>query len=389
MEDRSMKAAKKETRAALIGGAGFIGSHLADVLLEHGYSVRVADGLDPLVHPDSEPPHYLNPRAEFVQQDVRDREGFRRTLEGAEAVFYLAGVVGVGDSMYRIRHYVETNVLGAANFLDFLANEKHSVKKVVLASSVTVYGEGKYACPKHGTVFPTMRSPEQISQREWELRCPARAGDSACSATLTSLATDEEKPLSPLSLYAITKRTQEEMFLSVGRTYGIPVTVLRFFNVYGSRQALSNPYTGVVKIFASQLAGGKPPLIYEDGLQSRDFVHVRDVVESSRLALEREEANGQIFNVGTGRPTTVLEVAAAVAKHLGRDVRLELSKQHRAGDVRHCWADIAKVRSLLGFEPQRGFPAGVEDLLASSAVQKELGQNEKAHVELEKRGLIS
>lgn len=374
---------------AVIGGAGFIGSHLVDALVEQGFCVRAIDNLDPQVHPGSAPPAYLNPHAEFLQQDIRDYAGLLKSIAGVEAIFHLAGAVGVGDSMYRIRHYAEVNVLGGANLLDILANEEHSVRKIVLASSVTVYGEGKYSCLRHGVVFPSVRPAEQIAARAWELRCPAKEGSARCSGTLTALPTDEEKPATPMSVYAITKRMQEEMFLAVGRTYRIPVAVLRYFNVYGSRQAVSNPYTGVGKIFAAQLAQGKPLVIYEDGLQTRDFVHVHDVVQANMLALLRKEANDEIFNVGTGRGTTILEMASAVAKQFGTARALEPSGQCRAGDVRHCWADTTKIRARLGFSPRTVFPAGLGDLLASQRSLEDTGTIGQVQEELTQRGLLS
>ncbi len=373
---------------AVIGGAGFIGSHLVDALVEQRFRVLVLDNLDPQVHPSGLPPSYLNPKAELVQLDVRDLAGLRSAIKETELIFYLAGAVGVGDSMYRIRHYTDANVLGGANLLDILANHRHSVQKIVLASSVTVYGEGTYSCPRHGVVFPSVRSTEQAARTQWELQCPKQENSSSCSARLTPLATDEERPLMPLSVYAVTKRAQEEMFLTVGRTYGIPVAVLRYFNVYGSRQAVSNPYTGVAKIFASQIAEGKLPIIYEDGLQTRDFVHVSDVVQANLLALQREEANGEIFNVGTGRPTTILEMACAVAKRFGGELDFQPSYQCRSGDVRHCWADITKIRTLLGFEPRTVFPAGLDDVSASVKSVPEAEHTAGAHGELTQRGLI-
>jgi dTDP-L-rhamnose 4-epimerase len=372
----------------VIGGAGFIGSHLVDALVEQQFRVRVIDNLDAQVHADGLPPSYLNPRVELIRQDVRDLTGLRSALEGSEAIFYLAGAVGVGDSMYRIRHYTDVNVLGGANLLDILANQRHSVRKVVLASTVTVYGEGKYSCPCHGIVFPSVRSTERAAREQWELHCPKQENSADCSARLTPLSTDEEKPLMPLSVYAVTKRAQEEMFLTIGRTYGIPVTVLRYFNVYGSRQTVSNPYTGVAKIFASQIIKGNLPIIYEDGLQTRDFVHVNDVVQANLLALQREEANGEIFNVGTGRPTTILEMARAISKRVGGDLAFQPSYQHRSGDVRHCWADITKIRSLLGFEPRTVFPAGLDDVLATVESAANPGRTDMAHSELAQKGLI-
>ena len=381
--------ATSSLRVAVIGGAGFIGSHLVDALLAHGFSTRVIDNLDPQVHPEGLPPAYLNPRAEFLRQDVRDIDGLVRATDGANAVFYLAGAVGVGDSMYRIRHYAEANVLGGANLLEILANRKHAIRKIILASSVTIYGEGKYSCARHGFVSPAVRSASQIASREWEPRCSTGSDSAPCSEKLTPMPTDEDKPLTPLSVYAVTKRTQEELFLAVGRAYGIPVTVLRYFNVFGSRQALSNPYTGVAKIFASSFAHRKAPLIYEDGLQTRDFIHVSDVVQANLLALQRDEANGEIFNVGTGQPTTILETARAVAKILDSRVTFEPSQQHRAGDVRHCWADITKIRTRLGFEPQMLFPAGLEDIVATQEFAQDPGHTAHAHDEMAQRGLIS
>jgi dTDP-L-rhamnose 4-epimerase len=225
-------------KVLVVGGAGFIGSHTVDSLLERGYDVRIADNLDTQVHPGGSSPEYLNPRAEFIYCDVRDREGFREALNGVHAVFYFAGAVGVGDSMYRIRHYAEANLLGGANLLDILANEKHSIQKVVLSSSVTVYGEGKYRCPEHGVVFPQERTKHQLRGHGWDPLCPVRSSGGQCLASIEALPTDEEKPLFPQSFYAITKRAQEEMFLKMCSSYSVSATVLRYFNVFGTRQSL-------------------------------------------------------------------------------------------------------------------------------------------------------
>ena len=374
---------------AVIGGAGFIGSHLVDALLEEGYRVRIADNLDSQVHPGGLAPKYLNSRAEFLVADVRDPAELQKALSGVDAVFYLAGAVGVGDSMYRIRHYAEANVLGGANLLEILANQKHTIRKVVLASSVTVYGEGKYACPEHGIVLPAIRIAQEGAQRQWELLCPVQTGVAACSKSLTPLPTDEDKTPAPQSVYAVTKRAQEELFLTVGRTYGIPVSVLRYFNVYGSRQALSNPYTGVAKIFAQRFAQGEAPVIYEDGLQTRDFIHVSDVVQANMLALQREEAAGEVFNVGTGRPTTIIEMARAVAKQFDIETAIEPCYRYRAGDVRHCWADITKIRMRLGFKPMSVFPAGLEDVTSLAKSAKGGGEAFADYGDLAQRGLIS
>ena len=374
-------------RVLVIGGAGFIGSHLVDALVECGHQVRIVDSLDPQVHPTGVPPSFLNPAAEFVRQDIRDIDGLARVLEDANAVYHLAGAVGVGYSMYRIRHYTEVNLEGSSNLLEILANTRHSVRKVILASSVTVYGEGKYSCRRHGVAFPALRSSEQVARREWELTCPGQVDGVPCAFPLEPLPTDEAKPLAPQSVYAITKRAQEELFLAVGRSYGIPVTVLRYFNVIGPRQAISNPYTGVAKNFALEIAAGKAPIIYEDGRQTRDFIHVSDVNQANLLALGKPRADGQVFNVGTGRPSSILELAHTLSTRLGRDIPLEPSGKYRIGDVRHCFADISKARELLGFAPRVLFPEGLDNLLpdASSAGA---GVYEKAHAELRDRGLI-
>ena len=374
-------------RVVVIGGAGFIGSHLVDALVERGHQVRIVDSLDPQVHPTGLPPSFLNPAAEFVHQDILDIDGLARALEDANAVYHLAGAVGVGDSMYRIRHYTEVNLEGSSNLLEILANSRHAVRKVILASSVTVYGEGKYSCPRHGVAFPSLRLPEQVARREWELTCPERDGGVPCALPLEPLPTDEGKPLAPQSIYAITKRAQEELFLAVGRSYGIPATVLRYFNVVGPRQAISNPYTGVAKNFALEITAGNAPVIYEDGRQTRDFIHVSDVNQANLLALANPEADGQIFNVGTGCPTTISELAHTLSTRLGRKIPLEPSGKYRIGDVRHCFADISKAQQLLGFAPRVLFPEGLDNLLPDR-LSAGVGVSAKAHAELQGRGLI-
>lgn len=374
-------------RVAVIGGAGFIGSHLVDALLEARHQVRVLDNLDPQVHPSGQPPGFLNPAAEFIRQDIREIDGLRRSLAGIEAVYHLAGAVGVGDSMHRIRHYTDANLLGFSNLLDILANSAHSIHKLVLSSSVTVYGEGKYACPTHGPMFPSQRPADQVSRRVWELTCPVTVGSAACALPLRPLPTDEQKPLAPQSIYAITKQSQEQLALAAGLSYGISVTVLRYFNVFGPRQAPSNPYTGVVKNFAMQLSAGESPLIYEDGLQTRDFIHVSDISQANLLALCKPEADGQIFNIGSGQPCSILELARVLSSRMGRQEPLRPSGEFRAGDVRHCFADISKARSLLSFTPSVVLPEGLDNLLPAAGYS-ESGLFSRAHAELRDRGLI-
>jgi len=372
-------------RILVIGGAGFIGGHLVDALVEAGHGVRILDSLDEQVHPSGTPPAYLNLRAEFVKGDIRNLDALRSSLVDAEAVYYLAGAVGVGDSMYRIRHYTDVNVLGCANLLELLAGSKLSLRKLVLSSSVTVYGEGKYDCPAHGNVFPSMRSLDRLACRVWDPACPI----SGCSENLAPLATDETKPTAPQSIYAITKRAQEDMLLAVGRAYNLPVAVLRYFNVYGSRQAVSNPYTGVAKIFAVHIAERKRPQIYEDGQQTRDFVHVSDVVRANLLALENPRADGEIFNIGSGLPCSVLSLANHVAAKLGIPVSPDVTGKFRAGDVRQCFADITKARTLLGYEPRTLLPEGLENLLDRETPKSGAAQlSAAADAELHQRGLL-
>ncbi|MGD8794933.1 MAG: NAD-dependent epimerase/dehydratase family protein, partial [Anaerolineae bacterium] len=335
-------------KVLVTGGAGFIGSFLVDALIERGHDVRIYDALVPQVHgPEQAPPPYLNTAAEFVVGDVRDRDALARALEGVDVVYHLAAAVGVGQSMYQIQYYTDMNSLGGAVLLDILANTKHNVRKILVASSMSIYGEGKYECSEHGIVYPRLRSEDQLKARQWEMRCPH------CEREVQPLPTDEDKPLYPTSIYAITKRDHEEMFLSTGVAYGIPAVALRFFNTYGPRQALSNPYTGVMAIFSGRLLNQQPPVIYEDGQQSRDFIHVRDIVQGLLLAMERPEADYQVFNLGTGVPTSVLEIAGMLSEHLtAGDIKPEIRNQFRAGDIRHCYADVTAARQLLGFEPR-------------------------------------
>ena len=370
-------------KVLITGGAGFIGSHLADALLQEGYEVRVYDSLVPQVHGGGRAlPSYLSDGVEFVEGDVRDREGLERALRGVRIVFHLAAAVGVAQSMYEIQRYTEVNVLGTAVLLDILAEGKHQVEKLIVASSMSIYGEGKYECPECGVVYPRMRSLEKLRSRVWEMECPH------CGRTLSPLPTDEDKPLHPASVYAISKRDQEEMCLCVGRAYGIPTVALRYFNVYGPRQALSNPYTGVAAIFSARLLNGNPPLIFEDGLQSRDFVHVSDVVRASLLAMKSEEANYEAFNVGTGRPLRVIDMAHALCRKLRPDIEPVIVNRFREGDVRHCYADISKIRARLGFEPRVRFEEGIEDLIGWIEEQTAADRVELAKEELARRGLL-
>jgi len=368
-------------RILVTGGAGFIGSHLVDALLAAGHRVRVLDSLDPQVHgAGAKRPAHLHPKAELLVGDVRDRKAVARALDGVEAVFHEAAAVGVGQSMYQIEHYVSVNAVGAAVLLEGIVERRAQLRKVVVASSMSIYGEGAYRAPDGRLVHPPLRSEGHLAARRFELHDDA-------GRELAPLGTPEDKPLQPTSIYAITKRDHEEMFLAIGAAYGIPVVALRYFNVYGPRQALSNPYTGVVAIFSSRLLNRKAPPVYEDGRQTRDFVHVSDIVQANLLALEQETANGRVYNVGTGRATSVLEVAGALAELLDFGDPPEVLGQYRAGDIRHCVADISRIERELGYRPRVAFDDGLRELLAWLRTQSADDGVDAASRELAARGL--
>jgi dTDP-L-rhamnose 4-epimerase len=363
------------------GGAGFIGSHLTDALVEGGHRVRVLDLLVPQVHGNGTP-HYTNPKAEFIHGDVCDPQIVQRALDGIDAVFHEAAEVGVGQSMYEIDRYVRANDLGTGVLLQQLLPVKDRIKKLIVASSMSIYGEGAYSCELCGEVYPQLRPTTQLLERRWEAECPT------CGAPVSPAATTEEKPLFPTSIYAITKQDQEQFCLVFGRAYGIPTVALRYFNVYGPRQALSNPYTGVCAIFSSRLLNDQRPVIFEDGEQTRDFVHVNDIVQANLLALEKNTADYQAVNVGTGVPSSVREVAQLLADGLGKSIQPEIVAKYREGDIRHCVADISRARKLLGYEPRVQLEQGIPELLRWVATQSAEDRIGKATAELETRQLV-
>lgn len=336
------------------GGAGFIGSNLTHHLLAAGFKVRVLDSLRGQVH-DSGP--RLPDDVEFIQGDVRDANAVKRALTGVDRVVHLAAAVGVGQSMYEIVDYTSSNALGIAVVLEAAADVRDKMEKLVVASSNTIYGEGLYRCPTEDIeVLAGGRTLQQLKARDWEPSCPH------CGAALEPLPTPESKPLQPASIYAIGKRDHEEMALVWGRAYGVATTALRFFSVYGRGQALSNPYTGAVAIFASRMLNERKPVVFEDGRQMRDMVHVSDAVAALMAALDPDRGDGSSINIGTGVPTTVTDIADTLSRHLQIDVGIDLQNTFRAGDVRHCFADIALARDVLAFEPQMSFDDGIRDL---------------------------
>lgn len=344
-------------RILVTGGAGFIGSHLVDKLVEDGHTVRILDSIVEQVHGDGVPEH-LNPAAEFIRADVCDAEAVEKALDGIDVVYHKAAEVGVGQSMYEIVRYVKANDLGTAVLLEQMIKRPRQFKKLIVASSMSIYGEGAYKCPTcDERRNPFLRSGEQLARNEWDYKCEE------CGSVLEPIGTAEDKPLFPTSVYAVSKQDQEQYCLAIGRAYSIPTVAFRYFNVYGTRQALSNPYTGVCAIFSSRLLNDQSPMIFEDGEQSRDFVHVDDIVRANLLALETDGADYQTLNIGTGRATTVSDMARLLAEGLGKDIQPTIVGKYREGDIRHCVADISKAKSFLGYEPKVGLEEGLAELL--------------------------
>lgn len=371
------------TRAVLItGGAGFIGSHLADLLLQQGHRVRVLDNLDPQVHGEARRrPDYLDSDVELVFGDVRDPHAVATALEGVGCVFHFAAKVGVGQSMYAVENYTDVNNRGTGVLLEALIPRAAEGIRLVVASSMSLYGEGLYGDRAGNIVAGQERSLEQLKRREWEVL------DDDGNA-LTPLPTPEHKMPSLASVYALSKFDQERLCLLIGRAYNIPTVALRFFNVYGTRQALSNPYTGVLAIFASRLLNDNAPLVNEDGNQRRDFVSVHDVAQACLLAMQKApDVAGQAFNVGSGRNYTVLEIARRLADVLGKRIAPEIAARYRIGDIRHCFADISHTRQLLGYEPQVALEDGLVELAQWLENQIAVDRVQQAAAELGARGL--
>ena len=365
------------------GGAGFIGSHIVDALISKGHDVTVLDVLDPQVHEKGVAPEYLNKATSFIKGDVGDRSLIEKLVPDHDVIFHEAAAVGVGQSMYEIEHYVRANTMNTAVLLDVLANKEHSVKKLVVAASMSSYGEGKYSCSDCGVVHPRLRPEAQLNARDWEMKCPE------CGKDVSHLPTDEKKPMDSTSIYAIGKKDQEEMCLNVGWAYGIPTVALRYFNVYGARQALSNPYTGVCAIFSCRIRNDRPPVVFEDGDQTRDFIHVSDIVQANLLALDSSKANYEAFNVGTGKPISINRIASTLIGHYKKPLSPEIVNKYRKGDIRHCYSDISKIRKL-GFEPKVSFEQGVPELVEWVNLQPSCEVSdrfEKAQKELSDRNL--
>ncbi|MHA1268779.1 MAG: SDR family NAD(P)-dependent oxidoreductase [Candidatus Helarchaeota archaeon] len=375
---------KNIDKILVTGGCGFIGSHLVDKLLEKDYYVRILDNLDAQVHgKDRKKPDYLNDRAELIIGDIRSPEDVKKAIQDIDIIFNLASAVGVGQSMYQIKHYIDVNTHGTSNLMDIIVNSENCVKKIIVASSMSIYGEGAYYCEKEDKIiFPRIRAIENLKKHEWELKCPN------CGNTLRPIPTNEEKPLYSNSIYAQSKRHQEEITLLIGKTYNIPAVALRFFNVYGTRQALSNPYTGVCAIFSSRILNNNPPIIFEDGNQTRDFIFVDDIVQSLILAMQKSAANYNYYNVGTGNPISILEVAEILINLIKPNLKPIIKNQFRKGDIRHCYPDISKIKRDLNFNPKSNFQTGIGAIIPWIKSQTNVKDSlEQSLLELNKKGL--
>jgi len=366
-------------RALITGGCGFIGRQVTKELLENGYSVAVLDNLVEQVHGDAAPPR--DGRADYHIGDVRDPERVRESLKSVDVVVHLAAEVGVGQSMYEIARYVGVNDLGTGVLLECLID--NPVERIVVASSMSVYGEGLYTTADGSRFDRARRRKERLQAGLWD---PTDAE----GRPLSPIATDEEKPVELASIYALTKYAQERAVLIFGEAYPTEAVALRLFNVFGPGQALSNPYTGVLANFASRLANNERPLIFEDGRQKRDFVHVRDVARAFRLALESKDAAGQVINIGSGNAYTIRQVAELLADAMGlSEIEPEILKKLRSGDIRHCFADISKAHDLLGFEPQHRLEDTVGEFSEWVRETGAVDNAAKMRKQLEERGLVT
>jgi len=364
------------------GGAGFIGCHLLEALLEAGERVRALDNLDPLAHPSGEPPDHFPGDAELIVGDLRNAEDVARALGDCDRIYHLGGIVGNGESMVNVRKAIDANSGGTATLLEQVIARRDRISRLVVASSMVVYGEGAYECAEHGLLTPGLRPVSQLRERRWEPQCPR------CGIELEPVPVREDRPLRPASVYGISKRDTEELALVLGEAYGFEATALRYLNVYGPRQALSNPYTGVAAIFAARLLAGKPPVVFEDGGQIRDLVHVSDVVAATRAAMAAPGAPGHSFNVATGERLRVIDLARSLSELIGPGLEPELPGEFRAGDVRHCYADTGAAREALGFESSVSLEAGLPELAAWVAGQTVDERGDAALADLRSRGLV-
>ena len=369
----------------ITGGAGFIGSRLCEKLYDKGYNITILDNLSPQIHGISKSSllKKVEGKCTFIKGDVRNKKDWEKAMKGQEIIIHLAAETGTGQSMYELAKYNDVNIMGTAQMLEILANTKHTIQKLVIASSRSIYGEGKYLCTTHGYIFPTQRKELDMDNGEFNPKC------NICDSELSLLATDESSKIHPSSIYGINKQQQEQMVMLIGKSLGIPAVALRYQNVYGPGQSLSNPYTGILSIFSTRILNGNNLDIYEDGLESRDFVFIDDVVDATILGIEKEEANGEVFNVGSGVATTVKEVAYSLKKFYNSDINISINGKYRLGDIRHNYADLTKAKHLLAFSPKFDFQTGISsfvDWVKTQEVKED--KYDKSITELKLKGLI-
>jgi len=363
-------------KVLVTGGAGFIGSHTVDLLVEKGYNVVILDNLEPQVHGNKKP-DYINEKAEFIIGDVTNTGVWKKALDSIDAVFHLAAMVGVGQSMYQPVRYLNVNTIGTAKFYETLLKNpeiKKKIQKMIVASSMSIYGEGAYECKSCGVVYPSLRTKEQLEKKDWEIHCPK------CDEHVKPIPVSEDKPPLNLSTYALSKYDQEKMSLNYGFALKIPTVALRYFNVFGPRQSLSNPYTGVCAIFSSRIKNDNSPIIYEDGNQTRDFIYVKDVARANLLCLEKFDGVN-VFNVGTGESTNILQIANILIELHGSNVKPKVTNEFRIGDVRHAFGDVSKINKKLGFTVKTPLKKGFEKLIEWGETQEAVDRFEEAEKE--------
>jgi len=367
----------------ITGGAGFIGSNLALKLLNKGYNITVLDNLSPQVHTEYSPLYLsIKDKVNFIKGTVLSYSDWKKALKDVEVVVHLAAETGTGQSMYEIERYTDVNIKGTSIFLDILANEKHSVKKMLIASSRAIYGEGKYNCSEHGIVYPDERKDEDMAKKDFQVKCPV------CHENVKLMATDENSKIHPSSIYGITKQVQEQMFMIMSKSLKIPAVALRYQNVYGAGQSLSNPYTGILSIFSTRIKNDNDINIFEDGKESRDFVYIDDVVDATILGIEKDEANYEVFNVGLGKPVDVLTVANTLVSIYESKSKILISGNYRVGDIRNNYADLNKITNILGYEPKVSFSEGISKFTQWVSEQETvIDKYEKSIDEMKKKGL--
>ncbi|MEC7646423.1 MAG: SDR family NAD(P)-dependent oxidoreductase [Bacteroidota bacterium] len=370
----------------ITGGAGFIGSRLCEKLFDKGYDITVLDNLSPQIHAANGESFLFNrikDKCIFIHGDVRYKEDWEKVIKGQDIIVHLAAETGTGQSMYQSEKYHDVNVMGTSHMLELLAKIKHQVQKIVVASSRAIYGEGKYLSPNHTETYPLQRKELDMQRGYFNLKCEIS------NSNLELVATDECSKIQPLSIYGITKQKQEEMVMKSSKLLNIPSVAFRYQNVYGPGQSLSNPYTGILSIFSTRILNGNDLDVYEDGLQSRDFVYIDDVVDATILGIEKAGANGQIFNVGSGVATTVNKVASLLKSYYNSDINISISGKYRIGDIRHNYADLTKIKSVLGFRPKIDFQNGVNEFVKWVKTQNIMEDKyENSIMELKQKGLI-